>query len=96
MRVYKLESSAVTRLQNQARDVRQLTLEIKSRLSELHEEMEALAEWFHRIETISAITAASDVTRVSVPGLAPKPESTEGGPWGQPLKKPAGAPLNLG
>ena len=25
-----------------------------------------------------------------------KPESTEGGPWGQPLKKPAGAPLNLG
>ena len=24
------------------------------------------------------------------------PESTEGGPWGQPLKKPAGAPLNLG
>ena len=27
---------------------------------------------------------------------APKPESTEGRPWGQPLKKPAGAPLNLG
>ena len=26
----------------------------------------------------------------------PKPESTEGRPWGQPLKKPAGAPLNLG
>ena len=25
-----------------------------------------------------------------------KPESTEGRPWGQPLKKPAGAPLNLG
>ena len=25
-----------------------------------------------------------------------KPESTEGGPWGQPLKKPEGAPLNLG
>ena len=24
------------------------------------------------------------------------PESTEGRPWGQPLKKPAGAPLNLG
>ena len=27
---------------------------------------------------------------------ATKPESTEGRPWGQPLKKPAGAPLNLG
>ena len=25
-----------------------------------------------------------------------KPESTEGRPWGQPLKKPAGASLNLG
>ena len=25
-----------------------------------------------------------------------KPESTEGRPWGQPLKKAAGAPLNLG
>ena len=28
--------------------------------------------------------------------LPPKPESTEGRPWGQPLKKPEGAPLNLG
>ena len=27
---------------------------------------------------------------------AVNPESTEGRPWGQPLKKPAGAPLNLG
>ena len=26
----------------------------------------------------------------------PKPESTEGGPWGQPLKKREGAPMNLG
>ena len=25
-----------------------------------------------------------------------KPESTEGRPWGQPLKKLEGAPLNLG
>ena len=31
-----------------------------------------------------------------VEGLAPKPESTEGRPWGQPLKKLLGAPLNLG
>ena len=29
-------------------------------------------------------------------GRPPKPESTEGRPWGQPLKKPEGAPLNLG
>ena len=26
----------------------------------------------------------------------PKPESTEGRPWGQPLKKAEGAPVNLG
>ena len=25
-----------------------------------------------------------------------KPESPEGGPWGQPLKKPEGALVNLG
>ena len=29
-------------------------------------------------------------------GAKSKPESTEGRPWGQPLKKPEGAPLNLG
>ena len=28
--------------------------------------------------------------------LTLKPESTEGRPWGQPLKKLEGAPLNLG
>ena len=25
-----------------------------------------------------------------------QPESTDGRPWGQPLKQPEGAPLNLG
>ena len=30
------------------------------------------------------------------PDPPPKPESTEGRPWGQPLKKAEGAPLNLG
>ena len=30
------------------------------------------------------------------PVIRPYPESTEGRPWGQPLKKPEGAPLNLG
>ena len=29
-------------------------------------------------------------------GFYAYPESTEGRPWGQPLKKPAGAALNLG
>ena len=28
--------------------------------------------------------------------LKGKPESTEGRPWGQPLKKLEGAPVNLG
>ena len=38
--------------------------------------------------------------QASLPGvyaaLMDKPESTEGRPWGQSLKKPSGAPLNLG
>ena len=29
-------------------------------------------------------------------GFMANPESTEGRPWGQSLKKPSGAPLNLG
>ena len=33
---------------------------------------------------------------VSADNAASKPESTEGRPWGQPLKKLEGAPLNLG
>ena len=47
-------------------------------------------------------TAVPTPTRPSLPTVTPsptspsKPESTEGRPWGQPLKKPAGAPLNLG
>ena len=32
----------------------------------------------------------------ALPAKPPKPESTEGGPWGQPLKQPESAPLNLG
>ena len=35
-------------------------------------------------------------TNPGVGDSEPNPESTEGRPWGQPLKKPAGAPLNLG
>ncbi len=33
---------------------------------------------------------------IPLPTTNANPESTEGRPWGQPLKKPAGAPLNLG
>ena len=36
------------------------------------------------------------LTEVEMDLARTKPESTEGRPWGQPLKKPAGAPLNLG
>ena len=38
---------------------------------------------------------ATEVMSKNSPAMT-KPESTEGRPWGQPLKKPAGAPLNLG
>ena len=41
------------------------------------------------------LTRLFDGTDVLPPGLL-KPESTEGRPWGQPLKKLEGAPLNLG
>ena len=45
---------------------------------------------------ITVAQGASGAASVFPAHLAPKPESTEGRPWGQPLKKPAGAPLNLG
>ena len=35
-------------------------------------------------------------TKISLYPALLKPESTEGRPWGQPLKKLLGAPLNLG
>ena len=41
-------------------------------------------------------TLDEDLTVDERVALNTKPESTEGRPWGQPLKKPAGAPLNLG
>ena len=37
-----------------------------------------------------------DAMTVIVEWRKAKPESTEGRPWGQSLKKPSGAPLNLG
>ena len=38
---------------------------------------------------------AAVATAASLNVVEPYPESTEGRPWGQPLKKPEGAPLNL-
>ena len=40
-------------------------------------------------------TVGQDFEKVAQDGLL-KPESTEGRPWGQPLKKLEGAPVNLG
>ena len=37
-----------------------------------------------------------DGTKVKANASKHKPESTEGRPWGQSLKKPSGAPVNLG
>ena len=50
--------------------------------------------FFDPVESDGAI-GASESIGVLEP-RAVKPESTEGRPWGQPLKKPSGAPLNLG
>ena len=40
-------------------------------------------------------TVRTSVARISG-GLGAKPESTMERPWGQPLNKPVGVPLNLG
>ena len=47
-----------------------------------------------RLERVVPVAAGPGriMTRVEITN----PESTEGRPWGQPLKKPAGAALNLG
>ena len=55
-------------------------------------------------EVLADIKADKDLRRIPVVVLTTssaeqdilKPESTEGRPWGQSLKKPSGAPLNLG
>ena len=48
-----------------------------------------------RVLITGQASVGQDFEEVAQDGLA-NPESTEGRPWGQPLKKPAGAPLNLG
>ena len=49
-------------------------------------------------ESLIIVTKEKGETKARRPkkGKALKPESTEGRPWGQSLKKPSGAPLNLG
>ena len=52
-----------------------------------------------RVWTRTIIGGLVVLLMVAVAGCAdaePKPESTEGRPWGQPLKKLEGAPVNLG
>ena len=50
------------------------------------------------VEGVIAQKAVEVILSRALVDILPKlyPESTEGRPWGQPLKKPAGAPLNLG
>ena len=48
-----------------------------------------------QIDLVIQIRCPDGKCRTSLEDLS-KPESTEGRPWGQPLKKPAGALLNLG
>ena len=52
------------------------------------------AESSFRIGVMESATGAGGT--YGTVAVQAKPESTEGRPWGQPLKKPAGAPLNLG
>ena len=44
----------------------------------------------------AAVSLGGDSSCALTPSGSLKPESTEGRPWRQPLKKPSGAPLNLG
>ena len=47
-------------------------------------------------ETLAADTSGIADTDGLTSATFSYPESTEGRPWGQPLKKPEGAPQNLG
>ena len=44
----------------------------------------------------NGMVTETEAVRVTKVTRKTYPESTEGRPWGQSLKKPAGAPLNLG
>ena len=70
------------------REVRAITLNLPTRDGRLD-----LSQEVHAIGSYYDVDLSSLVQEVIV---APYPESTEGGPWGQPLKKREGAPMNLG
>ena len=55
-----------------------------------------MSETREKVNDLAGAESAEDISRREVLSAEYKPESTEGRPWGQPLKKPAGALLNLG
>ena len=55
-------------VQNEGRDIHQLTLELKSRLDTLTDEMATLGDWFERVDTITEKTRPPGV---QVNGLTP-------------------------
>ena len=68
-RSYRLKVAISGGLQDEARGMRQMTLEMESRLAELEGGLAELGEWFQRIDTITEKTRPPTVT---VSGLTPK------------------------
>ena len=60
-RMYTIQLGGATKLQGDARDVRGLTLELRSRIDALRGEMETLGTFFEKIETITETTRPEDV-----------------------------------
>ena len=68
-RGHRLKMIRATKLQEDARKFRSLTLELKSRIDALQRDMEALGPWFARVE---AITESTKPPEVRVSGLTRK------------------------
>ena len=66
---YRGELADTRRIERTTRNVRELTLQLKSQLSDLDTEIETIGEWFERIETI---TEKSRPPGVEVSNLTPK------------------------
>ncbi len=90
-------------------DTDDLTPEQQAAIAEIHQTKDGVRIKFHdKTKALDSLGKhlgmLSDKVQVEHVGEAPKleivfrgkPESTEGRPWGQPLKKLEGAPLNLG
>ena len=52
-------------------------------------------DFYEGIKVVEGRLANDKGGRLAVASSTLNPESTEGRPWGQPLKKAEGAPLNL-